>query len=224
MTEEKISLPLLEAKASDGKNTYTPKQWLERFRQYIKRKHKIDITPLIREEAITDGNWNAVEKDTQEDFIWGVGPEAIYQITRAEYKTEPDTIPVEKLIKLFNQYYLPKRNVYHNRGDFFWAKQKDTETPEEFWRRLIDIEKECNFEGMSAEELLISKFMNSIIDKKLRDKLMKQPKADMKKTIELIKQDTYDRKHKKKTIPEALISKTIKEEPIQRVEKDWKPK
>ena len=77
---------------------------------------------------------------------------------------------------------------------------------------------------MSAEELLISKFMNSIIDKKLRDKLMKQPKADMKKTIELIKQDTYDRKHKKNTIPEALISKTIKEEPIQRVEKDWKPK
>ena len=224
MTEEKISLPLLEAKATDGKNIYTPKQWLERFRQYIKRKYKVDITPLIREETMTDQNWNTVEKDTQEDFIWGVGPEAIYQITRAEYKTEPDTIPVEKLIKLFNQYYLPKRNVYHNRGDFFWAKQKDTETPEEFWRRLIDIEKECNFEGMSAEELLISKFMNSITDKKLRDKLMKQPKADMKKTIELIKQDTYDRKHKKNTIPEALISKTIKEEPIQRVEKDWKPK
>ena len=224
MTEEKITLPLLEAKASDGKNLFTPKQWLERFRQYIKRKHKVDTTLLIREEPMTDPNWNTVEKEVQEDFIWGVGPEAIYQITRAEYKTEPDTIPIDKLIKLFNQYYLPKRNIYHNRGDFFWAKQLDTETPEDFWRRLIDIEKECSFEGMTSEELLISKFMNSITDKKLRDKLMKQPKADMKKTIELIKQDTYDRKHKKNTIPEALISKQIKEEPIQRVERDWKQK
>ena len=46
---------------------------------------------------------------------------------------------------------------------------------------------------MTAEELLISKFMKSITDKKLRDKLMKQPEANMKKTIELKKQDTYDR-------------------------------
>ena len=78
---------------------------------------------------MTDSNWNTVEKEIQEDFIWGVGPEAIYQITRAEYKTEPDTIPIDKLIKHFNQYYLPKRNIYHNRGDFFWAKRWDTETP-----------------------------------------------------------------------------------------------
>ena len=43
----------------------------------------------------------------------------------------------------------------------------------------------------------------------------------MKKTIEVIKQDTYEKKNKKKTIPEALITtkeKAIKEEPIQRLE------
>ena len=131
---------------------------------------------MIREKAITATNWTAVEKDVQEDFIWGVGPEPIYQITRAEYKTEPDSIPIETLIKLYNHYYLPKRNIYHNRGDFFWfwAKQSDRKkNRKNFWRRLIDIEKECNFEGMTSEELLISKYMNSITDKKLRDKLMK---------------------------------------------------
>ena len=44
----------------------------------------------------------------------------------------------------------------------------------------------------------------------------------MKKTIEMIKQKTYEKKNKKNTIPEALIitkeKQIIKEEPIQRME------
>ena len=56
------------------------------------------------------------EQLIQEDFIWGVGPEALYQITRAEYKTEPDSIKIKDLIRLFTEYYLPKRNTCHNRG------------------------------------------------------------------------------------------------------------
>ena len=118
---------------------------------------------------------------------------------------------------------MPKRNTYHSRGDFFWAKQTEEETPEEFWRRLIEIEKECNFNTISDEELLISKYMTAITDKKLRDKIMKEKTLEMKKIIELIKQNTYEKKNKKNTIPEALISTKekhiIKEEPIQRMER-----
>ena len=118
---------------------------------------------------------------------------------------------------------MPKRNTYHNRGDFFWAKQTEEETPEELWRRLIEIEKECNFNTISAEELLISKYMTAITDEKLRDKIMKEKTLEMKKIIELIKQNTYEKKNKKNTIPEALISTKekhiIKEEPIQRMER-----
>ena len=87
----------------------------------------------------------------------------------------------KELIRLFNEYFLPKRNTYHNRGEFFWTKQTEAETPEDFWRRMIEIEKECNFESITAEELLISKFMTAITDKKLRDKLMKEKKTEMKK-------------------------------------------
>ena len=104
-------------------------------------------------------------------FPVGVGPEALYQITRAEYKSKPDSIKVKDLIRLFTEFYMPKRNTYHSRGDFFWAKQTEEETPEEFWRQLIEIEKGCNFNTISAEELLISKYMTKITDKKLRDKI-----------------------------------------------------
>ena len=158
-----------------------------------------------------------------EDFIWGVGPDALYQVTRAEYKTEPDSIKIKDLIRLFTEYYLPKRNTNHNCGDFFWAKQTEEATPKEFWRRLIEIEKDCKFNTISTEELLISKNMTAITDKKLRDKMMKEKTLELKKTINLIKQNTNEKKNKKNTIPEALISakerNTIKEKTIQRREK-----
>ena len=85
------------------------------------------------------------------------------------------------LIRLFTEFYMPKRNTYHNRGVFFWAKQTEDETPEEFWRRLIENEKECNFNTISAEKLLMSKYMTTITDKKLRDKIMKEKTLEMKK-------------------------------------------
>ena len=205
--DSKIEVPNFET-TSDGKWIFTPKQWLERFRQYTKRKHKMDISELIRGAETTQTGWSGKETDIQEDFIWGIGPEALYQMTRAEYKTEPDLITVKDLIRLFNEYFLPQRNTYHNRGEFFWTKQTESETPEDFWRRLIEIEKECAFERITAEDLLISKF---ITDTKLRDEIMKEKKLELKKTIEMIKQNTYERKNQKNTIPEALISHREKE-------------
>ena len=132
---KKIEAPNFEA-TSDGKSIFTPEQWLERFWQHIKRKHKMDIAELIRGAEITQTGWSGKEAEFQEDFIWGIGPEALYQTTRAEYKTKPNKIEVKDLIRLFNEYFLPKRNTYHSRGEFFWTRQTESETPEDFWRRL----------------------------------------------------------------------------------------
>ena len=80
MTQEtsQIEIPNLEA-TSDGKRIFTPKQWLQRFRQNTKRKFKIDIAELIRGAAVTQNGWTEKENEIQEDFIWGIGPEALYQ-------------------------------------------------------------------------------------------------------------------------------------------------
>ena len=77
---EKNIVPNLETKATDGNPVFTPRQWLERFKQFTKREHKIDITPLLKGEDITDSGYGAKEQ----------APEALFQITRAEYKTDPD--------------------------------------------------------------------------------------------------------------------------------------
>ena len=51
--------------------------------------------------------------------------------------------------------------------------------------------------------------MTAITDKKLQDKIMKEKTLEQKKIIELIKQKTYEKKNKKNTIPEALISTVV---------------
>ena len=103
MTEKNI-VPNLETQATDGNPVFTPRQWLEIFKQFTKREHKTDITPLLKGEEITDSGWAAKEQAIQEDFIWGVGPEALFQITRAEYKTDPDSIKIKDLIRLYTEY------------------------------------------------------------------------------------------------------------------------
>ena len=47
MAERNI-VPNLDTKAADGNPVFTPRQWLERFRLFCKREHKIDITPLLK--------------------------------------------------------------------------------------------------------------------------------------------------------------------------------
>ena len=167
---------------------------------------------MIRYLPVTHGT----QKNRKSDNISYGAPDR-RQSKSSEFNTDPDTIKTDKLIQLFREYYMPKRNTYHSRGDFFWAKQEENETPEEHWKKLITLEKTCDFKDIKQEDLLISKFITSITDKKLRKKLIREKTLNLKTTIELITQDSYDRRHKQSTIPPALAKdKEIKQEPIQK--------
>ena len=65
---------------------------------------------INRGADVTKNGWTEKENEIQEDFIWGIGLEILYQMTRAEYKTEPDKMKIRDLIRLFIEYFSPKRN------------------------------------------------------------------------------------------------------------------
>ena len=99
---------------------------------------------------------------------------------------------------------MPKRNTYHSRGDFVWAKQKENETPEEHWRKLVSLsQKNCEFKDIKQEDLLISKFITSITAKKLREKFIREKPLYIKTTMDLVTQDSYEKRHEQSTIPTA---------------------
>ena len=64
MTGDRIQIPCLDVKAIDGKRIYKYQQWLDRFKQYTKRKYNIDIGLLIKEGTFTETEWNLREKHT----------------------------------------------------------------------------------------------------------------------------------------------------------------
>ena len=78
--------------------------------------------------------------------------------------------------------YIPKRNTHPLRGGIFWAKQTADETPKAFWRRQLELEKECNIQTFSAGNLIISKLMTAITEKKLRYKIMKEKALELNRT------------------------------------------
>ena len=108
-TTNNILLPYLEDTGLDGKILYTPKGWTERMRHYIKR---IEIKPALSGETIpTNNGWTEKELIIRQDFICGAGPSAIETIPKGEFNTDPDMINTEKLIQLFKDYFVSKRNT-----------------------------------------------------------------------------------------------------------------
>ena len=100
--------------------------------------------------------------------------------------------------------------------EIFQAKQSETEIPEGHWDKTVDLKKDCGFPEFGTESL-IAKFITIITDNKIRDDLMKERFSDVKKRVEPILKNICERKNKKNTTPEALIStreREMKEGPL----------
>ena len=124
-TKSSILLPYLEDTGLDGKKLYTPKEWTERLRHYIKRIHDIDIKPALSGETKpTSTEWAAKEPEIRQDFIWGAGPSAIETITKGVFNTDPDTINTERLIQLFKDYYIAETKYLPQPRRFLLGKTR----------------------------------------------------------------------------------------------------
>ena len=75
----------------------------------------------------------------KDKVFWALGPKATHQKTRSEERMELDKFKINKLIKLHNIMLAEKK--YHSRRDLFGAKQTDTETPENHWKKIIELIK-----------------------------------------------------------------------------------
>ena len=73
---------------------------------------------------------------------------------------------------------MPKRITYHSRGDFFWAKPEENETPEKYRRKMVSLEKNCEFKNIKQDDIFISKIISNITDTKLREKLIREKKIE----------------------------------------------
>ena len=83
-------------------------------------------------------------------------------MTKTLREKEPSSLPLYKLYTLFRLHYTPERNVQHSRADFFGLKKESVESAADTWKRILEVEKNCEFENVTAAELLASKSLSHI--------------------------------------------------------------
>ena len=172
---QKLPIPILE------KNDHTSaKLWWRKFVQYIKMTREIDLSKMTNSKEILPQFREQLEEEIKDVFIWAIGQSAITEMTKTVREREPNSLPLYRLYTLFRLHFIPERNKHHSRADFFNLKREPGESAAETWKRILEIEKNCEFEEITAAELLASKFL-SVIGKTTGDNDLKKKikKGDM---------------------------------------------
>ena len=168
---QKLTIPTLEKHDHTSANL-----WWGKFVQYIKMTKEIDLSTMTNNKEILTQYRDQLETEIKDIFIWAIGQNAITEMTKTIREREPSSLPLYKLYTLFRVHFTPEMNVQHSRADFVDLKREDGETAADVWKRLVEVEKNCEFEMITAAELLASKFL-SVIGKSTGDYDLKKDKS-----------------------------------------------
>ena len=189
--KNKYKIPILSDRETDLSKA-NPKMWWEQISEYI------DLTYQKKLEELLENGTDSIDPHTtyhiKGDVIWALGPKAKHEIMRGQWGKELKDISLQELLKLFKKTFLPARNIFHSRAQFFNIKQEEGETLDEYWKKLVDIERKCEFGNITPEDIITYKFAASINDKKARDKFIKGP-LKLQLVMETIELDNYNRKY-----------------------------
>ena len=101
------------------------------------------------------------------DVTCALGPKAKHEFMRGQWGRELKDVDLSELLKLFKKTFIPARKVFHSRAQFFNIRQEDNPTLDEYWKRLVDIEKKREFNRITpCDEIITCKFAATINDKK----------------------------------------------------------
>ena len=191
MEKTKYKIPILSDRETDL-TKINPKMWWEQISEYIHLTYNRNL------EEIIDEGTEYMDPHTvyhiKGDVIWALGPKAKHEIMIGQWGRELKEVNLSELLTLFKKTFLPARNIFHSRAQFFNMKQEDNETLDEYWKRLVDIERKCDFGNITAEEIITYKFASTIKDKKARDKFIRGP-LKLQLVLDTIELDNYNRKY-----------------------------
>ena len=179
-SRQKIQIPTF-----DKHDTTSAKLWWRRFTQYIKMTRDIDLNIMTTDREILEEYREQLEDEIKDTFVWALGESAITEMTRTIREKEPTTLPLNRLYSLFRIHFIPERNKHHSRADFFNIKREEGESAAEVWKRILEVEKKCEFENITPAELLASKFL-SLIGKSSGDYELKRKIKKSNMTIDAI--------------------------------------
>ena len=120
MEKSKYQIPILSDRETDL-TKINPKMWWEQISEYIHLTYNRNLDEII-DEGVEYMDPHTVYH-IKGDVIWALGPKAKHEIMK--------DVQLPEVLTLFKKTFLPVRNVFHSRAQFFNMKQEDTETLDE---------------------------------------------------------------------------------------------
>lgn len=93
----------------------------------------------------------------------------------------------ETVVGKFNEHFVPRRNVIHERACFHQRAQRSGETVEAFVRCLYELAEYCEF-GASKEEQIRDRVVIGIADRDVSQRLQMEPELTLDKAVQIAQQ------------------------------------
>ena len=122
------------------------------------------------------------QEDCFATFLTAIGPEArkvfkTWNLTATEKKN------IDAVIERYDNYCNPRKNVpfEHYR---FNLRQEPGQSFDRYVTALRHIADKCAFDAITPDDILRDRIVFGIADNKVRERLLREPELDLKKTLE----------------------------------------
>ena len=133
---------------------------------------------------------NKLNKETGEvqisSLIYSMGIEA-ENIFKSFNLSADDSKNFDTVIESFNNHFIPKKNVIHERAKFHQRQQQKGETTESFIRSLYELADNCNF-GTDKNERIRDTIVVGLRDKMLSTKMQLHEDLTLDKAVTMARQ------------------------------------
>ena len=136
-------------------------------------------------------------------LVYAMGREAEHVMKTFEYEEDEENTDFDTVLQKFEDYFVPKRNIIHERAKFHLRVQKEGESVEAFVRNLYEIAEHCDF-GTKNEEIR-DRLVIGISDKELSEKLQRKSDLTLEKAVEMARQNELVKSQIKDQVSQSSI-------------------
>ena len=91
----------------------------------------IDLTNMTTDKEITPEFQEELEVKIKDIFIWALSEAAVTEMTKTVRDNDPNKMIINQLYTLFRLHFIPERNKFHSRADFFGIVREPNEKAED---------------------------------------------------------------------------------------------
>lgn len=140
-------------------------------------------------------------------LLYAMGREAepIYESFVYDGDGENPEFDYKTVIEKFDEHFLPKRNIIHDRACFHKRMQKPREIVKAFVRSLYELAQHCEF-GIMKDEQIRDRIVIGIQDNEVSLKLQLEPNLTLEKAIHLAQQSEQIKKQSVDMRADCLVN------------------